>query len=71
MSVAAFSRERGVSAKAMYGWQRKEAERVNNPEQRQFTRVQCGHTIRIELSSGIKLKVALESLKAVLKELGS
>ena len=71
LSVAEFSRQRGLSAKAMYSWQSKVEGRESKPEPKQFSRVQSGHKITIELLSGLKLTVSLESLKAVIRELES
>jgi hypothetical protein len=71
-SIAEFCRERGIKAEQVYEWRqrRKGTEKKLNNAPR-FSRVETGVEITVELESGIKLKVSLESLKAVLCELGT
>lgn len=64
-SIASFSRERGMDPQVLYEFRK----RRNKPEIASFARVQTGVVLQIELGSGIKLNVPLESLNAVLKEL--
>jgi transposase-like protein len=71
LSMPEFSQRTGIEAKKLYGWRRKFRERAagKQPGTAEFARVQSGHSVEITTGSGLKIKVPLESLRAVLKEL--
>ena len=74
-TIAEFSRSRGLEPKRLYHWTRQERETVpkvlreNEPATACFARVQTGVTVSLELQSGLRLTVAVEGLRAVLREL--
>ena len=65
-SIVGFSRERGIDPKVLYEQRRLRRRRKAAPT---FVRVPLGVTVTLDLQSGIKLTLPLESLNAVLREL--
>jgi hypothetical protein len=63
LSAAEYARRRGLRVEALYRWQA-EARRPAGG----FSRVQTGVVVEVQ-ASGVLIKVPLESLHAVIKEL--
>ena len=74
-SIAEFCRGRGLEPKRLYHWVRQERDGGGATEKKKsavtpgFARVQTGVTVSLELRSGLRLTVAVEGLRAVLREL--
>lgn len=74
-SIAEFCRGRGLEPKRLYHWTRQEREvkskglKENVATTTGFAQVQTGVTVSLELRSGLRLTVAVEGLRAVLREL--
>ena len=70
LSISEFCRRRGLPASRLYGMRKRRMARSRR-EPGQFVRVGIGAIIEVEVSTGLKLRVPLESLRSVLRELGA
>jgi len=73
LSIPEFCKERGIRPNNFYNWRSKvsanEAPTVAGIKDR-FAKVETQSRVSLELENGVKLKVAVEDLKAVLSALG-
>ena len=69
-SIAEFCRARGIDPQLLYEYRKRQASKQQVGGS--FARVQTGTAVTLELpGSGIRISTALESLRAVLRELES